>query len=316
MDAVRLTEIDSEQLEDVFQQEIRNWREELDWDYQPAVSLIRKYISSHSLAGWAIRNDQGRLSGYSYYVVNHPVGYIGNIYVRTECATPATYSQLLGMTLDSLSSRTKIQRIESQLFAFNYDLAPLFESHGFVAVERHFLSLCLHQSKNEPWKAGEFQDFRISKWEKRFLNPAADVIYNSYLDSPDRMLCYDYQSPEGCTRFLRDLISHPSCGIFTPETSWIALDSDGELCAILLTSKIGPKTGMIPQISVRCDCQGMGIGSNLLTRYFQEAQQSGLDQITLSVSDANQKAHQLYLRLGFQKQKGFHAFVRDPNQPE
>jgi ribosomal protein S18 acetylase RimI-like enzyme len=164
-----------------------------------------------------------------------------------------------------------------------------------VAVERHFLSLCLDQSKNEQWKAGELQDFHISKWEKRFLNPAADVIYNSYLGSPDRLLCYDYQSPEGCTRFLHNLIHHPSCGVFTPETSWIALDSDGKLCAILLTSKIGPKTGMIPQISVRYDCQGMGIGSRLLTRYFQEA-------------------HQLYLRLGFQEQKDFNAFVRDPDQ--
>jgi ribosomal protein S18 acetylase RimI-like enzyme len=313
MDAVRLTEVDSEQLEEVFQQEILCWQEELDWDYQPAVSLIKKYVASRSLPGWAIQNNLGRLSGYSYYVVNQPVGYIGNIYVRSQCATPTTYSQLLDRTLHSLNSRTQVQRIESQLFAFNCDLAPLFENHGFVSVERHFLSLSLNQSTNEHWTDGELKDFRISKWEKRLFSSAADVIYNSYQNSPDRLLCYDYQSPEGCTRFLQNLIRHPSCGIFTPGTSWIAVDSDGELCAILLTSKIGPKTGMIPQISVRCDCQGMGIGSSLLTRYFQEAQQSGLEQITLSVSDANQRAHQLYRRLGFRKQKDFYAFIRDPD---
>ena len=316
MDAVRLAEVDSEQLEDVFQQEIQCWQEELFWDYQPAVSLIRQYVSSRSLSGWAVRTDQGALSGYSYYVVNHPVGYIGNIYVRSDCATPRTYSHLLDKILHSLNSGSKIQRIESQLFAFNCDLAPLFESRGFVAVERHFLSLCLNQPENRQWYADEPNGFRISKWEKRFLGPAADVIYNSYQDSPDRLLCYDYQSPEGCTRFLRNLIRHPSCGIFTPETSWIALDSNHELCAVLLTSKIAPKTGMIPQISVRCDCQGMGIGSGLLKRYFQEARRSGLDQITLSVSDANQGAHQLYLRLGFQEQKAFHAFVRDTHQED
>jgi ribosomal protein S18 acetylase RimI-like enzyme len=180
-----------------------------------------------------------------------------------------------------------------------------------VAVERHFFPLCLNQSKNGQWKADEPKDFRILKWEKRFFSPAAEVIYDSYQVSPDRLLCYDYQSREGCTHFLRNLIRHPSCGVFTPKTSWIALDTDRELCAVLLTSKIGPKTGMIPQISVRYDCQGQGIGSGLLKRYFREARHSGLHQITLSVSDANQRAHQLYRRLGFQKQKGFHTFVLD-----
>ena len=51
----------------------------------------------------------------------------------------------------------------------------------------------------------------------------------------------------------------------------------------------------------------------LLKKYFQEARQSGLNQITLSVSDSNQGAHLLYRRLGFQKQKDLYAFVRDAN---
>ena len=314
MDAVPLAKVDCEQLEDVFQQEIQCWREELFWDYRPAVSLIRKYISSRTLPGWAIRTDQGKVSGYSYYVVNHPVGYIGNLYLRPERATPEMYSHLLDKILHSLDSTAKIHRIESQLFAFNCDLASLFESRGFAVVERHFLFLCLKQPENEQWSTHELEGFPILRWEERFFNPAADVIYNSYQGSPDRLLCYDYQSQEGCVRFLHNLIHHPSCGIFAPETSLIALDSQGELCGVLLTSKIGPGTGMIPQISVRSDCQGMGIGSGLLKRYFREARQNGLDQITLSVSDANHRAHQLYLRLGFQKKRDFHAFVQGPNQ--
>lgn len=314
MDAVGLAKVDSEQLEDIFQQEIQCWREELFWDYQPAVSLIRKYVSSRSLPGWAIRTDHGTVSGYSYYVLNHPVAYIGNIYVRSECATTETYSHLLDKILHSLDSSARIQRVESQLFAFNCDLAPLFESRGFVTMERHFLSLCLDQFKNEQWKADELKDFTIFRWKKKFLSSAVEVIYNSYQNSPDRLLCYDYQSLEGCSRFLHNLIHHPSCGTFRPEASWVAMDSEGDLCAVLLTSRIAAKTGMIPQISVRSDCQGMGIGSGLLKRYFREARQSGLNQITLSVSVANQGAHLLYRRLGFQKQKDLYAFVRDTNQ--
>jgi ribosomal protein S18 acetylase RimI-like enzyme len=314
MNAIPLTRVDCEQLEDIFRQEIQCWQEELFWDYRPAVSLIRKYVSSHTLPGWAIKTDQGEVSGYSYYVVNHPVGYIGNLYLRSEYATPNMYSHLLDKIIHSLDSTAKIRRIESQLFAFNCELASLFESRGFAAVERHFLFLSLNQPENEQRTTHDLENFPISKWEERFFNPTADVIYNSYRGSPDRLLCYDYQSREGCFRFLHNLIHHPSCGIFAPETSLIALDSQGELCGVLLTSTIGPGTGMIPQISVRNDCQGMGIGSGLLKRYFREARQYGLEKITLSVSDANHRAHQLYLRLGFQKRKGFHAFVQAPNQ--
>ncbi len=306
-----LAKVDSEQLEDVFQQEIQCWREELFWDYQPAVSLIRKYVSSRSLPGWAIRTDQGKVSGYSYYVVNHPVAYIGNIYVHSECATTETYSHLLDKILQSLNSSASIRRVESQLFSFNCDLAPLFESRGFTTMERHFLSLSLGQYKNEPCETDKLKEFRLSRWKKRFSSSAVEIIYNSYQGSPDRLLCYDYQSPEGCSRFLHNLVHHPSCGTFSPEASWVAMDSEGDLCAVLLTSRIAARTGMIPQISVRSDCQGMGIGSGLLKRYFQEARQSGLDQITLSVSEANQGAHQLYRRLGFQKKKDLYAFVRD-----
>ncbi|MEE8348520.1 MAG: GNAT family N-acetyltransferase [Acidobacteriota bacterium] len=313
LNTVRLTTVGSEQLERIFQQELQCWEKELFWDYQPAISLIKKYVSSRSLPGWAVTNDKGDLFGYAYYVVNHPVGYIGNIYVRSECATAATYALLLDKILYSLSSSSRVQRIESQLFAFNCDLAPLFKSHDFVAAERHFLSLSLDQLEVDHGKANALKDFRISRWKKKFLQPAAEVIHSSYQQSPDRLLCYDYQSVEGCHRFLLNLIRHPSCGIFTPETSWIALDTRGELCAVLLTSRISPGTGMIPQISVRYDCQGMGIGSVMLRRYFREARKSGLDKITLSVSDANPRAYQLYLRFGFHKQKGFHAFVREGN---
>lgn len=68
---------------------------------------------------------------------------------------------------------------------------------------------------------------------------------------------------------------------------------------------------MIPQISVRRHCQGNGLGSALLKTYLAQATKRGLKHLTLSVSEANPRAYQLYQRLGFRKLKDFHAFVRD-----
>jgi ribosomal protein S18 acetylase RimI-like enzyme len=310
MDMVALSEVNSQDLESIFQQEIQCWQDELFWDYQPAISVIKQYISSRVLSGWAIKTDSGALSGYSYYVINEPVAYIGNLYIQSEWASATAYAELLKGILHSLSNGNQIRRIESQIFAFNCDLVPLFEKHQFTAIKRHFLSFSLDQ----PQEGKELliqPNFRVSRWENRFFFPAADVICNSYQGSTDYKLCHDYQSREGCIRFLNNLVKHPGCGTFSPQTSYVVLTSDEQVCGVLLTSKTSPDTGMIPQISVRNDCQGKGIGSYLLQTYFNDARESGLERITLSVSEANEGACRLYGRLGFQKTRDFHAFVRD-----
>ena len=50
---VDLRQIHSRSLEDLFQEETRHWREELHWDYRPSIELIRKFIDSRALGGYA-----------------------------------------------------------------------------------------------------------------------------------------------------------------------------------------------------------------------------------------------------------------------
>ena len=141
--------------------------------------------------------------------------------------------------------------------------------------------------------------------------PAAEAISASYQGSIDRDMCHDYQSKEGCMRFLRNLVDNPGCGRFSPETSLIALDSVGRVCGVLVTSVISDGTGMIPQISIRPESQGKGLGAYLMRRYFAAARNNRLSRITLSVSEQNWRAHALYKRLGFKETRAFYAFVWD-----
>jgi GNAT superfamily N-acetyltransferase len=310
MPVVSLSQVHCHELESVFRQEIGWWMDELSWDYSPAITLIKRYISSKSLPGCAFKIPSGTVSGYSYYIINEPVGYIGNIYVLSESATPSIYAELLNQILDDFESHKRIQRIESQLFTFNCDLVPLFRNRQFTVIKRYFLERTLDPASVERQPSDFPSGISISRWREKFCLEAARVIHDSYRGSPDYMLCHDYQSPEGCTRFLRNLVQNPGCGTFSPETSLVALEGNGTVCAVLMTSRIEPETGMIPQISVRRDCQGKGLGSLLLHTYFREASRSGLKRLTLSVSETNQRACQLYLRLGFHKIRDFHAFIR------
>lgn len=309
MRVVALSQVPTAALEPVLETEVRSWREELGWDYRSSVTLIRRHVASGSLPGFAVCGEGGRVAGYLFFVIDSPVAYIGGVYVDPFHAGPECYRLLLNEALGSLKSTDSVDRIECQAFAFNFDFVPFFEEHGFRAVKRHFLSLDLTMRGKGAAGPPELPGIRIVPWQKRFFDPAAEAIYDSYLDSLDFELCRDYQSLEGCRRFLRNLVENPGCGSFVPEVSLAALDGAESLCGVLIASRIGPQAGMIPQLSVVRKHQDKGIGTGLLGTCFREARRRAFERVSLSVSGHNQGAYRLYQRLGFGVTCDFHALI-------
>ncbi len=295
-------------LEQVFAEELEDWRAQLSWDCSSAVALIKRHISCRTLPGFFLAAGTAA-AGYCYYVTAPPLGYLGNIYVVRDHASPSSYELLITSALRALQAHPDVRRIESQVFDFNCDVAPIMVREGFVALRRFFMSLPLDRDLPLTEVHSHPRDFRILAWDRGYFLPAADTIFDSYSGSPDHDMCYDYQSREGCVRFLRNLVDNPGCGKFSPETSRIALDAAGRVTGVLITSLISPGTGMIPQISIKREAQGKGLGTALLTRYFKAAKERGLSKVTLSVSAQNVGAHHLYSRLGFRETKEFYAFI-------
>jgi ribosomal protein S18 acetylase RimI-like enzyme len=295
-------------LDEVLGEELGCWRGQLHWDYGPAIDLIRKHVSARSLPGFFLK-DGDRYIGYCYHVLSPPLGYLGSVYVQADSATEEAYEALLSESWEALRQNRSIARIESQLFGFNYDVSPLMRVRGCSVLCRHFMTLTVRDLGRKPIDTSAPLGFRVLPWERGYLLPAADVISASYRESVDYEMCYDYQSQEGCVRFLRNLVDNPGCGRFCPETSLIALDSVGRVTGVLITSLIEEGTGMIPQISVRPESQGKGLGSCMMRRYFQAARERRLARVTLSVSEQNRRAHDLYRRLGFCETKVFNAYV-------
>ncbi|HXK58527.1 MAG TPA: GNAT family N-acetyltransferase [Acidobacteriota bacterium] len=296
------------QLQPVFSEELHDWRTQLHWDYGAAASLIKRHVNCRTLPGFFLV-ENSRAVGYCYYVIAPPMGYLGNVFVMREFASIASYELLLSHAVRVLQNHREVQRIESQVFGFNCDVSPILRRQGFDALLRYFMKLELDDAKVAEESRALSPDFRIVSWQRGYFLPAAEAIYDSYIDSPDRAMCHDYQSREGCIRFLRNLIENPGCGNFSPETSSIGLDAEGRVSGVLVTSIISDGTGMIPQISIRREAQGKGLGTALLTRYFKAARERGLQRISLSVSAQNERAHRLYSRLGFTELKEFYAYI-------
>lgn len=298
------------ELSSVFRQEACYWEKELHWDYQNTLRILSGFIASYSLPGFVIRNE-GEVTGYCYYVIDPPVAFLGSVFVLDEHAEPEAYDALIGQAVAAMKSGSRISRIEAQIFAFNRDLREIFRGYGFEAIPRGFLARELDRPADPPPPDHRtvFGGCRVVPWQEKYLGAAAEVVFDSYVQSFDARICRDYQTRQGCLRFLRNLIENPACGRFSRTETLLAIDQGGTVQGLLLATRIDEKTGMIPQLSVRRQSQGRGLGGHLLRTYFATCRQAGLDRVTLSVSEANARAFRLYLRMGFTVRRRFHAFV-------
>src|ERR1041385_1401188 len=75
-----LRDIKAPYLEPVLQEEIEEWRTELDWDYNPSAELVRRFVDMRALTGFALPAGD-RAAGYAYYVCEEGKGLIGGLYV-------------------------------------------------------------------------------------------------------------------------------------------------------------------------------------------------------------------------------------------
>jgi ribosomal protein S18 acetylase RimI-like enzyme len=314
MEVAPLSGFTQKQLAPLFREEASHWKEQLFWDYKPTLRVVKALVTTRGLPGFVLKLG-GDVIGYAYFVMDRSVGFIGGLYVLDSFADQSNYNQLIERLVSTMQSFEHLNRIESQVMPFNSEFASDFVRLGFRALPRYFLSMDLGKKSigKRMESAERTNQYQFQSWRPQFRTAAADVIHDSYVDSPDLELCRDYQSPKGCARFLRNLIGSPTCGRFSRTNTRVAFDRKGELCGLLLATEIDDGVGMIPQLSVRRRDQGKGIGSRLLTEYMKAATERGLRRVSLSVSLANSRAFELYRRVGFEREKEFHALVWEAN---
>ena len=292
-------------LEPVLAEELSCWKQQLHWDYAPAVELIRRHISLRALSGFALLDRVAHPVGYAYSLVDRGVGYVGNVFISRKQATLGAYRRLIEALLDDLLGNPQVGRIEGQIFPFNLEFGRIFEAKGLCLIHRQYLVRDLTEPiSSSPIPSG----YRINGWDPSEASEAADVIFRSYQGALDSHLCADYQSSAGCRRFVSNLLTGPGCGQFSPSRSLSIKDSQGVLVAVLFVSEIAARTVMIPQVSVLPAHQEKGLGTLLLSTFLHQNRRR-IDRVALSVSTENGRALRLYENLGFRTAKDFFGVV-------
>jgi ribosomal protein S18 acetylase RimI-like enzyme len=298
--------LDESRLLPLMQEEEKAWMSDLCWDYSPIRQILVSFIKQKLLPGYAAVSDRGAI-GYTYFLVNHAKGIIGSLYVSRTGHAQEAVEELLALTISSLKDSQSIKRVEAQIMPFNnLNLTATFTQHGFSYYPRYYLDLDLGSHRK---KIDSPSPEKIIPWSSSYLEGAAEMSLISYRDQTDAEICEDYRTKAGCEGYLRSLVENPGCGIFMPETSFMALDPHGSPCGFLICSRISEGAGMIPQIAVHPSYQGGGIGNALMNRSFEQLKSMGLRSVGLTVTKKNRRAFDWYQRLGFKIRKEFGAYV-------
>jgi len=307
MNIIDLRQATVRQLEPLLQEEAGHWREELHWDYRSALELIMRFLEAHALSGCvALENDSA--VGYSFYVLEDHKGLIGGMYVSARQEQGPIGQRLLEEMLFSMRALPQMQRIEAQLMPFGGPVDETLREQGFRLHTRQFMLLDL--TKQKELAPGINSGLRLDRWNDRYFDPCAKLIYLAYSNHIDGDINDQYRSRQGALKFLKNIILLPGCGQFLPSASFV-LQHPGsdDLVGAVLTSEVAGGVGHTTQICVQPGFQGHGLGRALMQTAADALRNLNFKELSLTVTAENKTAVHLYERLGFTTIKSFTAGV-------
>ena len=312
-----LRHFSSSDLRGVLEEESAVWRRELFWDYSQSAEMILRYVDARILPGY-VAIERGRVAGYAFFVYEASKGVIGDLYVRNTLRTSngneyALENRLLTHAIETLKRSPGIHRIEAQLLLHATEtVSEPFLSEGFRQHRRLFMMLPLQGAATKPESAEALapQPFQLRRWTEHDYQQAASLITACYRGHVDSDINDQYRTASGSLRFLNNIVRFPGCGLFDPLSSYVAVHKDSRaLAGIILCSRVKANVGHITQICVLPEYRGAGLGAALLAANSAELRRRNFAMLSLTVTEANHGAVDLYRRLGYQQKKVFDAFV-------
>jgi ribosomal protein S18 acetylase RimI-like enzyme len=304
----------SADLRPLLEDEIRVWANLLCWDYSGSAEMILRYMDAKFLPGYAAVS-RGKVFGYSFFVYENNKGVIGDLFVRDGdngshgTSREQVERRLLLHVIETLQQSPGIHRVEAQLLAHEAGAAAQpFLDQGFSRHARLFMTFPLGDMQLSTPPAPS--KIEIRRWIETDYQPSAQVITAAYRDHVDSEINDQYRTLSGSLRFLNNIVRFPGCGTFDPESSFVAMEkSTGALAGVILCSRVRHDVGHVTQICVLPEYRSHGLGKSLLAATQHNLKQRKFSTLSLTVTEDNVRAVELYRYLGFETRRVFDAFV-------
>jgi ribosomal protein S18 acetylase RimI-like enzyme len=296
----------------LLEDESRVWARELAWDYSGSAEMILRYVDAKILPGYAAL-DRGRIFGYAFFVYEQSKGVIGDLFVsnggRTANNGHEVERSLLTHVIETLQQSPGVHRIEAQLLVHETgSVAQPFVGQGFQRHARLFMAMDL--AKPAKPTASLPPEIEIRRWSDQDYQPAAAVITTAYRGHVDADINDQYRTLSGSLRFLNNIVRFPGCGTFDPDGSFVAYHRKlRTMVGLILCSRVRHDVGHVTQVCVLPEHRSQGLGEALLAATAANLRQRKFSILSLTVTQANAGAVELYRRLGYDMQRVFDAFV-------
>ena len=310
MEILDLRHFSSADLRPLLDEEIVLWGRLLHWDYTGSAEMILRYMDARILPGYAAI-ERGRIFGYSFFVYEQNKGVIGDLFVRNGGSPNhrEVEERLLTHVIETLQQSPGVHRVEAQLLAHGTgDVARPFLAQGFSRHPRVFMTFDI---ASHPQAApAAMPDFEIRPWSEQEYQTAAAVITAAYRGHVDSDINDQYRSLAGSLRFLNNIVRFPGCGTFDQQASFVVVQRHSRsVVGVILCSLVRPDVGHITQVCVLPEYRSAGLGVALLAATTRSLRERAFRSISLTVTQANDRAIALYKRIGFQSARVFDAFV-------
>jgi ribosomal protein S18 acetylase RimI-like enzyme len=316
LEILDLRHFSSVDLRPLLEDETQLWARLLSWDYSGSAEMILRYVDAKILPGYAAV-DRGRVFGYSFFVYEGNKGVIGDLYVMNGGRLPNSREvelRLLTHVIETLQQSPGIHRVEAQLLAHEaHAVSRPFLDTGFQRHPRLFMTLALGQyalGQAVSVKVLDHPEVEIRPWTDGDYQPSAAVITAAYRGHVDAQINDQYHTLSGSLRFLNNIVRFPGCGVFDAESSFVALDRKTKsLIGLILCSRVRKDVGHVTQVCVLPEYRSRRIGESLLAATEGNLRKRNFALLSLTVTEANARAVELYRRLNFESQRVFDAFV-------
>jgi len=305
------------------------WKQRLHWDYRTSSKLLMQYLDSHMLPGYAAL-EGGQVTGYAFCVYEETKAVIGDVFalncnpvasleasasgVSVDGQLPASAHEiehtLLRHLFETLVHSPQVDRIESQLLLHPSGVhSAAFLAAGFKLFRRLFMVQVLRNLWNQP-RVELPRGLEMRPWRDDDLTPAGLLIAEAYRDHPDSVINDQYRSIQGSQRFLHNIVRYSGCGVFSPQVSHVVVNRQTrQLVALILGSRVSPQSGHITQICVHPSYRRMGLARMLLGVAAFQFMRHGATEISLTVTESNRQAIDLYVSEGYSSEHVFDAAV-------
>lgn len=298
-------------LRPVLDEESRLWSDRLRWDYRTSADLLLQYLDSRVLPGY-VAVENGRIAGYVFCVYEEHKAIIGDVFSLSSAAADVE-DQLLRHLIELLRHSPGIDRVECQLLLHPHGLhAEIFREAGFKLFRRLFMELDLSEFEMSTPRPTRPEGLALTSWRENDFHPAGYLIADAYGGHLDSFINDQYRTVGGSLRFLHNIVRFPGCGLFDPASSrTLTRTEDGSLAGVLLCSRVRDDVGHVTQVCVAKNQRQLGLGRLLIEECAANLRGRGFRGLTLTVTEENTNAVELYRRIGFVEKHSFDAMVWD-----